>query len=82
MSFTDEKYQKSNLPKITNLSKINPNQIERKKITKKSFTSNNVDIPLEKLLKPLTVTSIETGSTYHDSCLSHAVSTSEKQISS
>ena len=52
MPFTEEKYQKSNLPKITNLSKINPNPIERKKITKKSFTSNNVDIPLEKLLKP------------------------------
>ena len=68
---------------ITDLTKITSlEQVGRKMITRKVLTSNNVDIPLEKLLKnqAMTITSQEdTGSTYDDSCLSQQISCSEKQ---
>ena len=80
---TEQKHQFSNLPMITDLTKItNIEPAGRKMITRKVLTSNNVDIPLEQLLKNQanTIASQEdTGSTYHDSCLSQQISCSEKQ---
>ena len=80
---TEQKHQFSNLPMITDLTKItNIEPVGRKMIARKVLTSNNVDIPLEQLLKNQASTNAsqeDTGSTYHDSCLSQQISCSEKQ---
>ena len=52
MAKTEQKHQVYNLPMITDLTKItNIETAGRKMIARKVLTSNNVDIPLEQLLK-------------------------------
>ena len=64
-----------NHTKITDHRKTGQLQVDRRRITKKLPTSNNVDIPIEKLLKPQadTAASQDTGSTCHDSNFSNVV---------